>query len=130
MPQKKLWIRRIRVLRSAEEGLEARWKRHRENAELFWKGVEDLGLQLHVAKEARLPSLTTIKIPADIDGNEVVRLLREKYNIEIAGGLGELRGKVWRVGLMGFNSRRENVALLLSAFKDVLAELRAAKSPQ
>lgn len=104
----------------AEEGLEARWRRHRENAELLWEGLADLGLRCHVPHEHRLPSLTTVVIPDGVDGKAVAgRLLRE-YNIEIAAGLGELGGQVWRVGLMGFNSRRENVALLLQALEQVL----------
>ncbi len=106
----------------AEEGLEARWSRHQANAELFWDGLADMGLECHVPREHRLPSLTTVRIPEGVDGKEVTgRLLRE-YNIEIAAGLGQLGGKVWRVGLMGFNSRRENVTLLLAALKDVLAK--------
>lgn len=107
----------------AEEGLEARWTRHQETAELFWNGLEAMGLQCHVAREHRLPSLTTVRIPEGVDGKAVAgRLLRE-YNIEIAGGLGELGGKVWRVGLMGFNSRKENVRLLLAALGEVLADV-------
>lgn len=106
----------------AEEGLEARWARHQANAELFWEGLGEMGLDCHVSREYRLPSLTTVRIPDGVDGKEVAgRLLRE-YNIEIAAGLGQLGGKVWRVGLMGFNSRRENVMLLLAALRDVLPQ--------
>lgn len=104
----------------AEEGLAARWARHQANAELFWDSLAQMGLECHVPREYRLPSLTTVGIPDGVDGKAVAgRLLRE-YNIEIAAGLGELGGKVWRVGLMGFNSRRENVTLLLAALKEVL----------
>ena len=108
----------------AEEGLAARWQRHRENAELLWEGLADLGLRCHVPREHRLPSLTTVVIPDGVDGKAVARRLLEEYNIEIAAGLGELGGKVWRVGLMGFNSRRENVALLLEALRQVLNSRR------
>ncbi|MFW6183894.1 MAG: pyridoxal-phosphate-dependent aminotransferase family protein [Chloroflexota bacterium] len=104
----------------AEEGLEARWERHRQTAELFWEGLEALGLSCHVPRETRLPSLTTVVIPEGVDGKVVSSRLLEEYNIEIAGGLGELGGKVWRVGLMGFNSRAENVLLLLQALERVL----------
>jgi alanine-glyoxylate transaminase/serine-glyoxylate transaminase/serine-pyruvate transaminase len=104
----------------AEEGLEARWKRHRQNAEFFWDGLEALGLNCHVPYEHRLTTLTTIVVPDGVDGKAVAHRLREEYNIEIAAGLGQLSGKVWRVGLMGFNSRRENAALLLTALEDVL----------
>ncbi len=104
----------------AEEDLEARWERHRTNANLLWDGLADLGLSCHVDKEIRLPSLTTVRVPDGVDSGQVARTLLTEYNIEIAGGLGALAGKVWRVGLMGFNSRPENVMLLLAALKNVL----------
>eukprot|EP00163_Fabomonas_tropica_P024552 TRINITY_DN4235_c0_g2_i1.p1 TRINITY_DN4235_c0_g2~~TRINITY_DN4235_c0_g2_i1.p1 ORF type:complete len:334 (-),score=106.74 TRINITY_DN4235_c0_g2_i1:164-1165(-) len=108
----------------AEEGLEERWARHQRTAEFFWAGLERIGLEPLVAKEYRLPSLTTVKIPEDIDGKQVCVYVREKYNIEIAGGLGELAGKAWRIGLMGYNSRLENAALLITALEDALAAQR------
>jgi alanine-glyoxylate transaminase/serine-glyoxylate transaminase/serine-pyruvate transaminase len=104
----------------AEEGLENRWERHRQNAEMLWRGLADLGIQCHVAKEHRLPSLTTACVPDGVDSRAVASYLLENYNIEIAAGLGPLAGKVWRIGLMGFNSRRENVTLLLSALEKAL----------
>ncbi len=104
----------------AEEGLEARWARHQRNAELFWDGIEAMGLSLHVAKEHRLPSLTTVRVPDGVEEAKVRGRLLKEYNIEIGGGLGELKGKVWRVGLMGFSSRPENVLLLLAALKEIL----------
>ena len=105
----------------AEEGLEERWARHRSTAELFWEGLGELGLSCHVEPEYRLPSLTTVRVPEGVDAKAVAGFLLSEYNIEIAGGLGELAGKVWRVGLMGFNSRPENVLLLLSALREALA---------
>jgi alanine-glyoxylate transaminase/serine-glyoxylate transaminase/serine-pyruvate transaminase len=104
----------------AEEGLEARWERHRTTARMFWDGLAEMGLSCHVDEDIRLPSLTTVKVPDGVDPGRVAKTLLTEYNIEIAGGLGELAGKVWRVGLMGFNSRPENVMLLLAALKDVL----------
>jgi alanine-glyoxylate transaminase / serine-glyoxylate transaminase / serine-pyruvate transaminase len=104
----------------AEEGLAARWQRHQTNAELFWDGLAELNLVPHVAKELRLPTLTTVCIPEGVDGKAVARQLLQDYNIEVAGGLGELGGKVWRIGLMGHNSRPENVMLLLQALKKVI----------
>jgi alanine-glyoxylate transaminase/serine-glyoxylate transaminase/serine-pyruvate transaminase len=108
----------------AEEGLPVRWQRHRENAEAFWNGLQDMGLECHVPREYRLPSLTTVRIPGAVDGKAVQSYLLEKFNIEIAGGLGELAGKVWRVGLMGFNSNPANVLLVLNALKIALLEFR------
>lgn len=104
----------------AEEGLAARWARHQATAELFWAGLEEMGLECHVDRAIRLPSLTTVRVPEGVDAAAVTRRLLTEYNIEIAGGLGELAGKVWRVGLMGFNSRRENVTTLLGALGKVL----------
>jgi alanine-glyoxylate transaminase/serine-glyoxylate transaminase/serine-pyruvate transaminase len=106
----------------AEEGLEQRWQRHQANAELLWQGLEELKLVPHVDKEFRLPTLTTVRIPEGVDGKAVARKLLDEYNLEIAGGLGELAGKVWRIGLMGYNSRPENVLLMLEALAQVLAK--------
>jgi alanine-glyoxylate transaminase/serine-glyoxylate transaminase/serine-pyruvate transaminase len=103
-----------------EEGLESRYQRHRDYAEMLWDGLQDLGFDLHVAEEARLPVLTTVNIPPEIQDAEIRQRLLADYNIEIAGGLGSLSGKVWRIGLMGYSSRRENVALLLKALENLL----------
>jgi alanine-glyoxylate transaminase/serine-glyoxylate transaminase/serine-pyruvate transaminase len=75
-----------------------------------------------VAEEYRLPSLTTVRVPPGVDARQVTSRLLREYNIEIANGLGQLAGKVWRVGLMGYNSRRENVVLLLDTLARALAE--------
>ncbi len=104
----------------AEEGLEKRFERHRSNAEMLWAGLEELGIPPMVPLEYRLPTLTTPKLPEGLDEAKVRRMLLNEYNIEIAGGFGPLKGKVWRIGLMGFSSRKENVLLLLSALKEVL----------
>ena len=103
-----------------EEGLDERIARHRRNAEFFWEGLAELGLECHVAYSHRLPSLTTIRVPEGVDEGLVRKRLLEEYNIEIAGGLGELKGKVWRVGLMGYSSRVENIVLLLDALRRIL----------
>jgi alanine-glyoxylate transaminase/serine-glyoxylate transaminase/serine-pyruvate transaminase len=105
----------------AEEGLEARWARHRANAELLWAGLEELGLPLHVPAERRLPMLTTVRIPDGVDDAEVRGRLLRDYRIEIGGGLGPLKGQVWRIGLMGHSSSQENVELLLGAMRRILA---------
>lgn len=105
----------------AEEGLEERWARHQANAEFFWEGLAEIGLGCHVAKEHRLPSLTTVTVPEGVDAKAVSAHLLSEYNIEIAGGLGELAGRVWRVGLMGYNSRPDAVQSLLDALREALA---------
>ncbi|MFP3855264.1 MAG: alanine--glyoxylate aminotransferase family protein, partial [Anaerolineales bacterium] len=83
--------------------------------------LEQLGLQLHVPLANRLSSLTTVRIPEGVDGQLVQSRLRDEFNIEIAGGLGELKGKVWRIGLMGYSSQRENVSTLLAALEEILS---------
>ncbi len=103
----------------AEEGLEARFARHRANAEALWAGLEELNLPPFVPIEYRLPSLTTCQLGPTVDDGLVRQRLLDKFNIEIAGGLGALKGKVWRIGLMGFSSRRENVTLLLAALRQL-----------
>ncbi|MGV0101666.1 alanine--glyoxylate aminotransferase family protein [Nostoc sp. DSM 114160] len=104
----------------AEEGLANSWQRHQKNVEYLWEGLENLGLSMHVEQEYRLPTLTTVRIPAGVDGKAIARQLLNEHNIEIGGGLGELAGLVWRVGLMGFNSRKESVDQLLAALRQVL----------
>ncbi|HFC09417.1 MAG TPA: alanine--glyoxylate aminotransferase family protein [Chloroflexi bacterium] len=105
----------------AEEGLDARFRRHRENALLLWEGLQAMGIEMLVPAEHRLPTLTTPLVPEGVDEAAVRRRLLNEYNIEIAGGFGPLKGKIWRIGLMGFSSRRENVTLLLAALKEILA---------
>jgi alanine-glyoxylate transaminase/serine-glyoxylate transaminase/serine-pyruvate transaminase len=103
-----------------EEGLEARWARHRRHAELLWAGLEELGFSMHVPLAHRLPSLTTPRLPAGLDELTIRKRLLADYNIEIAGGLGQLAGQVWRIGVMGYSSRRENVTLLLAALQELM----------
>lgn len=104
----------------AEEGLQQRFARHRENAELLWQGLEALDLPPLVPSQFRLTTLTTPQLSPSIDDVLLRRQLLELFNIEIAGGFGPLKGKVWRIGLMGFSSRRENVILLLAALEKLL----------
>jgi alanine-glyoxylate transaminase / serine-glyoxylate transaminase / serine-pyruvate transaminase len=104
----------------SEEGIDQSWARHQQNVEYLWSSLESIGLKMHVEKQYRLPTLTTVCIPDGVDGKAVAKQLLLEHNIEIGGGLGELAGKVWRVGLMGYNSRQENVDRLITALKQVL----------
>jgi alanine-glyoxylate transaminase/serine-glyoxylate transaminase/serine-pyruvate transaminase len=104
----------------AEEGLEERFARHRANAEVLWAGLEDLDISLFVPEEYRLTTLTTAIIPPGVDGLAVRKQLLNDYNLEIAGGFGPLAGQIWRIGLMGYSSRLENVMLLLAVFREIL----------
>jgi alanine-glyoxylate transaminase/serine-glyoxylate transaminase/serine-pyruvate transaminase len=103
-----------------EEGIKVRTARHRANAELLWQGLEDMGLQPVVPLEYRPPSLTTVWIPEGVQDAEIRQRLLQEYNITIAGGLGDFKGRVWRIGLMGYSSRPENVIVLLGALERLL----------
>ncbi len=103
-----------------EEGLEQRWKRHRRTQGALISGLEAMGLRPLVAPEHRLWPLTTVRVPEGIDEAKVRRQLLEEFNIEIGGGLGALKGRVWRVGLMGENSRRSPVLTFLAALESCL----------
>jgi len=86
------------------------------------KGLEDLGLQLFVKNpKCRLPTLTAVEVPEGVDWKFVIDHLMTKYQIEIAGGLGATAGKIWRIGLMGYNSTEENVDRVLDALGDALS---------
>jgi alanine-glyoxylate transaminase/serine-glyoxylate transaminase/serine-pyruvate transaminase len=112
----------------ADEGLEAAWARHRSNAERLWTGLEGLGLELHVPESLRLPTLTTVRIPEGVDGKAFSLHLLNTYGIEVGGGLGALAGKVWRIGLMGYNSQAANVDRLLDLLAEELPKFRSAAS--
>lgn len=104
-----------------KEKLESYWKRHIQCAEMLHEGLEDLGLELFVKeKVCRLPTVTTIKVPKDINWKDVCVHVMKKYGIEIAGGLGPTAGKVWRIGLMGYNCKAENIQFVLEALKKSL----------
>ncbi len=103
-----------------EEGLQNRFDRHLENHRALVAGIEAMGLEMHVSPEYRLSTLNTVKIPEGIDDIKVRSYLLENFNLEIGGGLGALKGKVWRVGLMGFSSSAENVLFFLSAINRAL----------
>jgi len=102
-----------------EEGLAARWRRHELNHRALVAGVEAMGLQMAVAPANRLWSLNAVSVPQGVDDARVrARLLKE--DIEIGGGLGPLKGQMWRIGLMGLGSTRENVVLVLDALQRAL----------
>lgn len=104
----------------AEEGLEQRWQRHRLNHKALVAGIEAMGLSLLVPKQERLPMLNAVLIPDGADDVLVRRALLSQFGLEIGGGLGELAGKIWRVGLMGHSSQPRNVFLFLSALESIL----------
>ena len=97
-----------------EEGLEASWERHRQNQAALIAGLEAMGIELFVRNPAdRLPTVTSVVIPAGIDGAKARGRMLNEFNIEIAGGLGDFKTTMWRIGLMGYSSQRANVLLFL-----------------
>ena len=120
-----IYALREALLEVREEGLEARYARHRLNQRALIAGLEAMGLTSLVADAAlRLPSLTTVRVPEGVEDKAIRGRLLKDYGIEIGGGLGKLAGKVWRIGLMGYGSQRANVMLLLAALGDVLKNER------
>ncbi|MFQ5864820.1 MAG: pyridoxal-phosphate-dependent aminotransferase family protein [bacterium] len=108
-----------------EEGLKARFDRHMRNSSALIKGMQKLELQPFVDEGFRLATLNSLKVPMEVDEAKVRQLLLNEYNIEIGGGLGDLKGKIWRVGLMGESSSKANVVYLLAALEEILSECRS-----
>ncbi len=108
----------LRVI--VEEGLDNTFARLRGNSETLWRGLEDLDMPPFIPLEYRLPPLTTAQVPTGVDPHKIRAQLLDEYNIEIAAGFGALKDKVWRIGLMGYSSRKENVTLLLGALRELL----------
>jgi alanine-glyoxylate transaminase/serine-glyoxylate transaminase/serine-pyruvate transaminase len=103
-----------------EEGLEARWQRHTDNSRALMAGLAAMGLKAFPQEGYRLPSLNAVRVPDGVeDGKVRGRLLRD-YSIEIGGGLGALKGQIWRIGLMGHNSSPQVVFTFLGALESVL----------
>jgi alanine-glyoxylate transaminase / serine-glyoxylate transaminase / serine-pyruvate transaminase len=105
----------------AEEGFENRWERHRRSHKSFVKGIEAMGLRLHVPEEHRIPTLNTVCVPKDVDEAKVRKRLLDGPGIEIAGGFGPLAGKVFRIGVMGPLATEDNVQFFLKEFKKALS---------
>ncbi|MFN3652797.1 MAG: pyridoxal-phosphate-dependent aminotransferase family protein [Armatimonadota bacterium] len=105
----------------AEEGLDQRIARHTENARMLQEGLQEMGMELFAQEGYRLPSLTTVRVPEGCDEAAIRARLLNEYQIEIGGGLGPVKGKVWRIGLMGETSSPRNVLYLLHALKQLLA---------
>ena len=105
-----------------EEGIEERLNRHARTAAALRAGVEALGLQVLADPQYRLNPLTAALIPEGVDEAVVRRKLITDYNIEIGAGLGDLQGKVWRIGLMGESARESNVFAFLSALERILPD--------
>ena len=103
-----------------EEGIEARWERHRAVATDLKTGVRELGLKMNAPDAYWLPSLNAVRVPDGVDDAAVIDHLLAEYDIEIASGLGDLAGEIWRIGCMGHSARPKNVEYLLAGLADAL----------
>jgi alanine-glyoxylate transaminase/serine-glyoxylate transaminase/serine-pyruvate transaminase len=112
-----------------EEGLEARWARHIQHHRALKAGLQALGLQYSAVEGHQLPQLNAVKIPAGVDDLTVRKKLLNDFGIEIGGGLGDFKGKVWRIGLMGYNSRANVVLLALGALEQCLQAVGCKVTP-
>lgn len=108
-----------------EEGLEQAWQRHARYHGVLQAGIEAMGLSFYVEEQYRLPQLNAVTIPAGVDEARVRQRLLNEFNLEIGAGLGQLAGKVWRIGLMGSSSNLKNIILCLSALESVLIDMKA-----
>jgi alanine-glyoxylate transaminase/serine-glyoxylate transaminase/serine-pyruvate transaminase len=104
----------------ADEGLEARWERHRSNHLALTERLQARGFRLLPPPAERLWSLNAVSVPDGVDEARIRKRLLDEHNIEIGAGLGPLAGKIWRIGLMGSGSTLENVARLSNALESLL----------
>ena len=103
-----------------EEGLENSWDRHYQNHLTLRSGLEKMGIDFIVPEGDRLPQLNAVTIPEGVDDAAVRSRLLQEYSLEIGAGLGELAGKVWRIGLMGHASTQKNVEFCLNSLRSVI----------
>jgi alanine-glyoxylate transaminase/serine-glyoxylate transaminase/serine-pyruvate transaminase len=105
----------------AEEGLETRWRRHRRLATAMVIGLETLGLERNPVEEAWLPSLNAVRVPEGVDDDTLIGDLVDRYDLEIASGLGALDGEIFRIGCMGHSAKPANVLLVVNAIAETLS---------
>jgi alanine-glyoxylate transaminase/serine-glyoxylate transaminase/serine-pyruvate transaminase len=105
-----------------EEGLEACFARHALNHRALKAGLAAIGIRYSAQEGHQLPMLNAVRVPDGVDDATVRTALLNRFGIEIGAGLGDFKGKVWRIGLMGYGARPANVMLLLSALEQLLAE--------
>jgi alanine-glyoxylate transaminase/serine-glyoxylate transaminase/serine-pyruvate transaminase len=106
-----------------EEGVENAWARHRRHHNALKAGLEAMGLEFLVKEQYQLPQMNAVRCPAGVNEAEVRKTLLNEFSIEIGAGLGPLAGKIWRIGIMGYSCRPDNVMLCLSALGSVLSDM-------
>ncbi len=122
-PTNSLFALHEALLLIREEGLENCWARHRRHHSALKAGLESMGLEFLVQESSQLPQMNAVRCPEGVDEAEVRRRLLDEFNLEIGAGLGPLKGKIWRFGLMGYSCRPENVMLCLAALGSVLSDM-------
>jgi alanine-glyoxylate transaminase/serine-glyoxylate transaminase/serine-pyruvate transaminase len=122
-PTNSLFALHEALLLLKEEGLEQAWARHRRHHVALKAGLEAMGLRFRVAEPYQLPQMNAVNCPDGVDEELVRRTLLSEFSLEIGAGLGPLKGKIWRFGLMGYSCRPDNVMLCLSALGSVLMDV-------
>jgi alanine-glyoxylate transaminase / serine-glyoxylate transaminase / serine-pyruvate transaminase len=122
-PTNSLFALHEALLLIKEEGLEQSWARHRRHHLALKAGLEAMGLKFRVAEPYQLPQMNAVECPAGVDEEAVRKTLLSEFGLEIGAGLGPLKGKIWRFGLMGYSCRPDNVMLCLSALGSVLMDM-------
>ncbi|NVK24281.1 MAG: alanine--glyoxylate aminotransferase family protein [Gammaproteobacteria bacterium] len=121
-PVNSLYALHESLLHLYNEGLENAWQRHKDQHDKLAAGLSELYIEFIVPKKERLPQLNAVYIPKGVDDAKVRSYLLNEYNLEIGAGLGNFAGKAWRIGLMGYSAKNENVLLCISALKDALTQ--------
>ncbi|WP_094606784.1 (S)-ureidoglycine--glyoxylate transaminase [Sporomusa silvacetica DSM 10669] len=103
-----------------EEGLEQRFRRHALHEEALTQGLQAMGLKLYGNSECKLPVVTSVSIPEGIEGEAIRSMLLKDFQIEIASSFGPLKGKIWRIGTMGYSCRKKNILHVLGALEAAL----------
>jgi alanine-glyoxylate transaminase/serine-glyoxylate transaminase/serine-pyruvate transaminase len=122
-PTNSLFALHEALLLIKEEGLEQCWARHHRHHVALKAGVEAMGLRFLVEEKHQLPQMNAVTCPQGVDEEAVRKSLLNEFNIEIGAGLGPLKGKIWRIGLMGYSCRPDNVMLCLSALGSILMDM-------
>ncbi|WP_194362634.1 pyridoxal-phosphate-dependent aminotransferase family protein [Neptunicella marina] len=120
-PVNSLYALHEALLMLYKEGLQQSWQRHLTQHQKLVAGLDELGIDFVVPESERIPQLNAVNIPQGLDDASVRRSLLDEFNLEIGAGLGPFAGKTWRIGLMGYAARNENIALCLAALKQVLS---------
>jgi alanine-glyoxylate transaminase/serine-glyoxylate transaminase/serine-pyruvate transaminase len=122
-PTNSLFALHEALLLIKEEGLENCWARHRRHHLALKAGLEAMGLKYLVEEKYQLPQMNAVICPQGVNEEQVRKTLLSEFSLEIGAGLGPLKGKIWRFGLMGYSCRPDNVMLCLSALGSVLMDM-------